>query len=125
MEKRGKAYLLPAIPGPALDALREHAWAEHDLPRTSEAVVDAMVGEYLKIYARGLEPELRYVRVQPITILPDHGSLGGAETSGCVAAVSGLAARALAVGEIGESPSVSPREGGAMSRESTGSRCKF
>lgn len=52
--------LASALPGPALDALRENGWAEHDLPRASEAEVDAMVGEYLKIYARTLEPELRH-----------------------------------------------------------------
>jgi len=48
-----------ALPGPALDALGERGWAEHDLPRASEDEVDAMVGEYLTIHARTLEPELR------------------------------------------------------------------
>ena len=52
--------LASALPGPALDALHERGWAEHDLPRASESVVDAMVGEYLKIHARTLEPELRH-----------------------------------------------------------------
>src|ERR1019366_3668869 len=42
------------------DTLRERGWAEHDLPRASEAEVDDMVGEYLKIHARTLEPELRH-----------------------------------------------------------------
>jgi nephrocystin-3 len=51
--------LASALSGPALDALRERAWAEHDLPCASEAEVDAMVGEYLKIHARTLERELR------------------------------------------------------------------
>ncbi len=52
--------LASALPGPALEALHERGWTEHDLPRASEAEVDAMVGEYLKIHARTLEPELRH-----------------------------------------------------------------
>jgi len=51
--------LASALPGPTLDALRERGWAEHDLPHVSEAEVDDIVGEYLKIHARTLEPELR------------------------------------------------------------------
>ena len=51
--------LASALPGPALDALRERGWAEHDLPRASEAEVDAMAGAYLAIHARTLEPALR------------------------------------------------------------------
>jgi hypothetical protein len=53
------AAIASALPGPALDALCQRGWAEHDLPRASEAEVDAMVGEYLKIHARTLESALR------------------------------------------------------------------
>lgn len=52
--------LASALPGPALDALRELGWAEHELPLASQAEVDAMVGEYLKIHARTLELALRH-----------------------------------------------------------------
>ena len=52
--------LASALPGPALDALLERGWAEHDLPRASEAEGDAMVGEYLNIHARTLEEALRH-----------------------------------------------------------------
>ena len=51
--------LASALPGPALDALRESGWGEHDLPRASEAEVDSMVCRYLEIHARTLEPVLR------------------------------------------------------------------
>lgn len=51
--------LASTLPGPALDALRERGWAEHDLPPANEDEVDAMVSEYLKIYARKLELSLR------------------------------------------------------------------
>ncbi len=49
-----------ALPGPALDALRQRGWAERDLPRASHSEVDAMAGEYLRIHARTLEPALRH-----------------------------------------------------------------
>ncbi|MGA2605533.1 MAG: DUF4062 domain-containing protein, partial [Verrucomicrobiia bacterium] len=52
--------LASAIAGPVLDALRERGWAEHELPLASEAEVDAMVSEYLRIHARTLEPELQH-----------------------------------------------------------------
>jgi nephrocystin-3 len=52
--------LASSLPSPALDTLLERGWVEHDLPRASEAEVDAMVGEYLKIHARTLEPVLRH-----------------------------------------------------------------
>lgn len=52
--------LASALAGQALEALRERGWTEHDLPRASKAEVDAMVGEYLRIHARALEPELRH-----------------------------------------------------------------
>ncbi len=58
--------LTSALPGPALDAFRERGWAEHDLPRANEAEVDAIVGEYLRIHARTLEPVLR----QQLTTAP-------------------------------------------------------
>lgn len=48
-----------ALPSPALDALRDGGWTEHELPLASEAEVDAMVGAYLDIHARTLEPALR------------------------------------------------------------------
>ena len=51
--------LASVLPGPALDALRERGWAEHELPLADRAEVDAMVGEYLAIHARTLEPALR------------------------------------------------------------------
>lgn len=53
------AALASALSGPALDELRRRGWAEHELPLASEAEVDAMVGEYLTIHARTLEPALR------------------------------------------------------------------
>ncbi len=49
-----------ALPGPQMEALRQLAWSEHDLPKASEAEVDAMVNEYLRIHARTLEPVLRH-----------------------------------------------------------------
>lgn len=52
--------LASALPGQALEALRERGWVEHDLPRATESEVDAMAGEYLKLHARALEPELRH-----------------------------------------------------------------
>ncbi len=48
-----------SLPGPALEALRQRGWTEHDLPPADEAEVDAMVSAYLKIHARALEPGLR------------------------------------------------------------------
>ena len=51
--------LASSLPGPALDALRQCGWKEHNLPAATEAEVDAMVGEYLKIHARTLESALR------------------------------------------------------------------
>jgi tetratricopeptide (TPR) repeat protein len=51
--------LASALPAPALDTLRQRGWAEHEVPRASEAEVDAMIDEYLKIHARTLEPALR------------------------------------------------------------------
>jgi tetratricopeptide (TPR) repeat protein len=52
--------LASALSGPAMDTLREGGWAEHNLPPTSGADVDVMVGEYLRIHARTLEPALRH-----------------------------------------------------------------
>jgi Tfp pilus assembly protein PilF len=51
--------LASALPGPALDALRESGWVEHDLSRASGAEVDSMIDRYLEIHARTLEPVLR------------------------------------------------------------------
>ena len=48
-----------ALPGSSRDALRELGWKEHHLPLANESEVDAMVGEYLRIHARTLEPALR------------------------------------------------------------------
>ena len=48
-----------ALPGPALATLRERKWMEHDLPLASEAEIDAMMREYLSIYARTLDVHLR------------------------------------------------------------------
>ena len=48
-----------SLPGPALDALRQRGWTEHELPLASEDEVDAMAGAYLSIHARALEPALR------------------------------------------------------------------
>jgi tetratricopeptide (TPR) repeat protein len=53
------AVLASALPGPALDTLRGWGWIEHGLPPAGETEVDAMIGEYLKIHARTLEPALR------------------------------------------------------------------
>lgn len=44
-----------ALPGPALDALRERGWTEHDLPRASATEVDAMVGEYFRLLGRHVD----------------------------------------------------------------------
>ena len=54
--------LASALPGPALDALRERGWAEHDLPRATEAEVDAMVGEYFRIHGRHVDAEGRPIQ---------------------------------------------------------------
>ena len=54
--------LASALPGPALDALRERGWAEHDLPRASEAEVDAMVGEYFRLLGRHVDTEGRPIQ---------------------------------------------------------------
>ncbi|MFH0953762.1 MAG: DUF4062 domain-containing protein [Verrucomicrobiota bacterium] len=48
-----------ALAGPALDALRKRGWADHDLPLANAAEVDGMIGAYMTIHARTLEPELR------------------------------------------------------------------
>jgi len=48
-----------ALPGPALDALRERGWAEHELPLADEAEVDAMVGEYFRLLGRHVDVEGR------------------------------------------------------------------
>ncbi len=48
-----------ALPGPALDALRERGWQEHELPLADEAEVAAMVDAYLGLHARALSPEQR------------------------------------------------------------------
>jgi len=47
--------LASALPGPALDALRQRGWAEHDLPLADEAEVDAMVGEYFRVHGRHVD----------------------------------------------------------------------
>ena len=54
--------LASALPGPALDALRERGWAEHDLPRASEAEVDVMIGEYFRIHGRYVDAEGRPIQ---------------------------------------------------------------
>ena len=46
-----------ALPGPALDALRQRGWTEHDLPRATEAEVDAMVGEYFQLLGRHVDEQ--------------------------------------------------------------------
>ena len=51
--------LASALPGPALDGLRDREWREHELPLANEAEIDAMAGAYLAIHARTLEPSLR------------------------------------------------------------------
>ncbi|MCA9086481.1 MAG: DUF4062 domain-containing protein, partial [Planctomycetaceae bacterium] len=51
--------IVSALPGPALDALRERGWAEHELPLADEAEVDAMVGEYFRIHGRHVDTEGR------------------------------------------------------------------
>lgn len=48
-----------ALPGLALDALRERGWTAHDLPPASEAEVDAMVGEYFRLLGRHVDTEGR------------------------------------------------------------------
>ena len=54
------AVLASAPHSPALESLRERGWAQYCLPQASDAEVDAMVGEYLTIHARTLEPALRH-----------------------------------------------------------------
>ncbi len=44
--------LASALPGPALDALRERGWTEYGLPKATEAEADAMVAEYLRQIGR-------------------------------------------------------------------------
>jgi tetratricopeptide (TPR) repeat protein len=51
--------LASSLPGPALDALRERRWTEHELTLADEGEVAAMIGAYLGIHARTLEPSLR------------------------------------------------------------------
>jgi nephrocystin-3 len=48
-----------ALAGPALDALRERGWTEHELPLATEAEIDAMVAKYLGHHSRALEPALQ------------------------------------------------------------------
>lgn len=49
--------LASALPGPALDALRERGWTEHELPLADQTEVDAMVAEYLRIHGRLVDVE--------------------------------------------------------------------
>jgi nephrocystin-3 len=47
-----------ALPGAALDVIRERGWAEHDLPLANPDEVAAMVDAYLGIHARSLSAGL-------------------------------------------------------------------
>jgi tetratricopeptide (TPR) repeat protein len=51
--------IVSALPGPALDALRERHWTVHELPLADEGEVNAMVSAYLGIHARNLDEKLR------------------------------------------------------------------
>ncbi len=54
--------LASALPGPALGALCEHGWDEHDLPRANVAEVDAMIGEYFRLLGRHVDTEGRPIQ---------------------------------------------------------------
>lgn len=56
--------LASALPGPALDALRERGWAEHELPLAGESEVDSMVGEYFRIHGRHVDAEGRPLQTE-------------------------------------------------------------
>jgi len=51
--------LASALPGPALDALRERGWTEYELPKATEEEADAMVAEYLRQIGRFVDTEGR------------------------------------------------------------------
>ncbi|GAB6059856.1 tetratricopeptide repeat protein [Desulfonatronum parangueonense] len=51
--------LASALPGPALDSLREREWMMYELPLATEAEADAMVAEYLKQIGRFVDAKGR------------------------------------------------------------------
>ena len=51
--------LASALPGPALDALRERGWTEYELPKATEAEADAMAAEYLRQIGRFVDADGR------------------------------------------------------------------
>jgi hypothetical protein len=54
--------LASALPGPALDALRERGWTEYELPKATEEEADAMVAEYLRQIGRFVDTEGRPIK---------------------------------------------------------------
>ena len=48
-----------ALPGPALDALRERGWQAHELPPTEAAEREAMIAAFLEHYRKTLRADLR------------------------------------------------------------------
>jgi nephrocystin-3 len=48
-----------ALPGPALDALRERGWQEHELPPAGAAEREAMIAAFLEHYRKTLRADLR------------------------------------------------------------------
>jgi nephrocystin-3 len=48
-----------ALPGPALDALRERGWQEHELPPAGAAEREAMIEAFLTHYRKALRADLR------------------------------------------------------------------
>jgi nephrocystin-3 len=52
------------LAGPALEALLERGWGEHELPPAGEAEVDAMVAEYMRIHGRHVDTEGRPLQTE-------------------------------------------------------------
>ena len=51
--------IVSALPGPALDVLRERGWQEHELPPADAAEREAMIAAFLEHYRKTLRADLR------------------------------------------------------------------